>query len=336
MFVCGRNGAEFGHLEGDGGVVRVAVAARRFSDEETSSLLRLRLRRSRLLPLRAVGRSSAVEHGHAVEYDDERGADVRDDRLPQSRSARQAQRQDDSLGDDGEGDVLFDFAHARLPERRRLRQPSEIVREQRHVRRLHRRRGSGDAHRHAHVRGAQRGRVVDSVPDHRQRASSEKPPTKPPRAAGVALELGDARLHLLQLTRGAQTRENVRRVDPTRRRDARGGSWVIPGEHHHLDAGVAKSREGGGRVPSDDVFASKRPRRLPLHADPHRRRARAFPRVDGVRERWVRDAPSSAIGERGAADFDQFSVDARRGALPREGLKRRDDALFRGDANGGA
>mmetsp|Transcript_4495 Transcript_4495/g.15917 ORF Transcript_4495/g.15917 Transcript_4495/m.15917 type:complete len:410 (+) Transcript_4495:690-1919(+) len=288
----------------------------------------------RVLP-RAL-RAPRVQHRHPVEDDHERGADVRDDSLPQPGVPHQGQNQHDRLRDDAEDDVLLDLLDAQTPDGDSLADAREVVRQQRDVRGLHRGGRAGDAHGDAHVRGPERGRVVDAVADHRERASPREPP--PERSARVrgAFERPDALDDLLHLPRRGQTRVNVRLVDPNLGRDPLRAAFVIPRQHDDLGAKIFQPRHRARGGDPRRVFASQRAGDGAVDPDPHHSRALPLPRRHRARERGVVVDPPAPRRERGTADLDEPPVHRRGRALAREGGKVADVARLRGDAHRGA
>ena len=115
---------------------------------------------------------AAAQQPHPVQYDQKRDAGVGEDGEPHVRAPEHRRDQHDELGRHRERHVRAHDAHRAPPEREEARQRRQVVAEQRDVGGLERRVGAGGAHRDADVGGRERGRVVDAVADHRDRADS--------------------------------------------------------------------------------------------------------------------------------------------------------------------
>mmetsp|Transcript_13140 Transcript_13140/g.59318 ORF Transcript_13140/g.59318 Transcript_13140/m.59318 type:complete len:364 (-) Transcript_13140:2173-3264(-) len=310
-----------------GASVRVGVCARRefvfhSLGNATLDLVRLLFR---LL--------HAAEHRHAVQDHDESRPDVCDDSFPESGVSHEREDQHDTLGDDRERDVLADLYEAHVTDGDGLRHPGEVVGEERHVSRLHRRRGPGDSHGDADIRGAQGGCVVDAVANHGEGTPADETASEGLGTARGGFELGHAAHNLLHLPGRGHSRHDVPSGDIARLRDAKCAALVVSREHDHLRAPLAERRDRPWGRGAQSILAPQRSGAVALHADPQSGGAGPLPLGGGGGERGIVASPAPPPRESGTADFDELAVYPRARALAREGLEFGHLALLGGDAN---
>mmetsp|Transcript_17343 Transcript_17343/g.42841 ORF Transcript_17343/g.42841 Transcript_17343/m.42841 type:complete len:648 (-) Transcript_17343:1649-3592(-) len=270
---------------------------------------------------------------HAVEDDGEGGAHVEHHRLPEPGVTHKTQHEYDPLGDDAEDDVLADLGQAQAADGDCLGDATQVVGEERHVRRLHRRGGTCDPHGDANVGGAKRGGIVDAVAHHRERAAADEPAPKRAGSPRTRLKLNDARHHVLHLVCRAQPCVHVCQGDPSGGGDAQRGAMVVPRQHDHLAAHLTQLFDRAGRRRPQGVLAAQRPGHVTVHAHPDGGGAPDFPRRCRRAQRGVRGNPPAALSQRWPANLHQLAVHHRACALTGERLEVNHLALLGGDAH---
>ncbi|AKE42035.1 hypothetical protein UL82_09485 [Corynebacterium kutscheri] len=171
-----------------------------------------------------------------------------DDRC-QAEHAGDRQRQQHSDDRQGQHDVLVDDPAAAAGVAQSLRDEAKVVAGEGDVGGLDRGVGAGRAHRDAHGRPGQGGRVVDAVADHRGRRRLREP------GDDASLVLG--------------TQLGVHVADPGQLRQRSSGAGVVASEHAHLDALVAQGPHDLGDLGAQLVADADRPGQEAVDGDEH-------------------------------------------------------------------